>query len=98
MEDRAGKIACTPVSESADNVRMADSVKSDGFVLKVFDKSALEIGIEVVLKEDIQSLDNYLAMRGLRRRKSVTRDEDLGVAPAPEKFDYVVTFVDPAIA
>jgi hypothetical protein len=98
MEDRAGKIACAPVSEPTDNVRMADSVQSDGFVLKVLDQCALKIGIEVVLKENVQCLDNDLAMRGLRRRKGVTRDEDLGVTPAPEKFDYVVTFVDPAIA
>jgi len=37
-------------------------------------------------------------MRSVRRGKGVTRDEYLGVTPAPEKFDYVVTFVDPAIA
>ena len=98
MENGSGKITSGAVSESADHVRMADSVQSDGFVLKVFDESALEIGIEIILKENVQCLDNDLAMWSLRRRKSVTRDEDLGVTPAPEKFDYVVTFVDPAIA
>jgi hypothetical protein len=98
MENRSRKIASATVPKPADHVRMADAIECDGFVLKILDERTFKIGIKVILQKDVQRLYDDLAVRGLRRRKGVTRDEDLGVTPAPEKFDYVVTFVDPAIA
>jgi hypothetical protein len=93
MEHGAVKVSGSPMSKPADDVGVANAIERDGFILKIFYERTLKLGIEIVLKEYIKRLDNYLEMRRLRRRERIPGDKDLGVAPFTELADNVVPFV-----
>ena len=52
---------------------VADAVEGDGFVLEIFNESAFQIGIEIVLKKDVESFDDDLAVWWLRRSGRISR-------------------------
>ena len=97
MKYRSCEVPSCSMSEPADNVRIANTVEGDRFVLEVLDQRPFKIGIEIVLEKHVKRLNNDLTVWRLGRSESVTRNEDLGVTPAPEQFDNVITLVDPAI-
>jgi hypothetical protein len=96
MEHHTVQVTRSAVAEPADDIRMAYAIESDGFVLKIFDERSFEIGVEVVLQKNVQSLDNDRAMRRLPRKGVVGR-EDLGIAAAAKTLFNVVSSVKPAI-
>ena len=51
------------MSKSADDVRVSDSIKSDGFVLEIRDECSLEVDIGLALQIKIQGLDDDCARR-----------------------------------
>lgn len=61
MKSCTGKINCRPVSEAADNVRVADAIEGDGLVLKILNQSSFELRILVTLKQDVQGFDYHTA-------------------------------------
>jgi hypothetical protein len=85
------------MTQAADHVRMPDTIESYGFVLEVLYQRSLEVGVEVVLHEDIQGLYDDLGVRRLRRSEPVRYDEYLGIAAASEPPYYVVSAVDSAV-
>ena len=66
MENGSRKIPSSTVPKPADHIRRADPIKGDRFVLEIFDQCSFEVGVEIVLQEDVQRLDDDLAVRGLR--------------------------------
>ena len=57
------EVACRAMANAADDVRMADAVKSDCLVLKVLDERTFQISIQIVLQENIQSFNYNFFMR-----------------------------------
>ena len=70
MKNRSVQIARRAVSETADDVRMAHAVERNRFVLKIFDQRAFQIGVQIVLQENVESFDNDLFVRRLRRSQT----------------------------
>ena len=62
MKNRPLEVAGGAVSDTADNIRVPNTVEGDGFVLEIFNESAFQIGIEIVLQKDVESFDDYLAV------------------------------------
>ena len=71
MKKRAGQIASCAVSESANDVRMPDAIKSYSLVLKILYKRPLEIRVEVILQENVQGLYHNKIVRSIRRGKDI---------------------------
>ena len=92
------KVASRTVAKPADHIRMPHTVEGDRLILEVLYQRSFEIGIEVILKENIKCLDHDAAMQGLCRREGITSDEDLGMTSPTEDIDHVIPLVDPAIA
>jgi len=97
MKDRTLQIACRSVTKAADDVRMADTVERDRFILKIFYECAFEIGVEIVLKKDIERFDDDLAVRRVSGGNRITCEKYLGITAASQFPLNVVTPVKPAV-
>ena len=82
MKNRAAKVPRRAVPKAADDIRMANPVESNCFVLKIFDQCSFQIGIQVVLKKDVKGLDNDLTVRRLRRCEHVAGKVNFRVTAA----------------
>src|SRR5690606_21520415 len=83
MKDRSLQVACRAVPQPAQDVRVADAVKSDRLILKIFYECAFKVGVDVVLKKNIKSLYDHAAVDRMRSRERVARRKYLGIAAAP---------------
>src|SRR5687768_5513822 len=95
MERHPLKIACRSVPKPVYYVRMTNPIESNSLVLKVFNQRSLEIGVEIILKKNIKSLDHNQLVRRLVICEIVLRNKDLGIAPTAEPPDDIVPFVQP---
>jgi hypothetical protein len=84
------------VADAADDVRVANAVEGDRFILKVLDQSPFQIGVEIVLQKYVESLDNDRRLRRLRRSERVFRQKDLSITPTPELLQDVVPSIESA--
>src|SRR6266446_2731413 len=55
---RARKVDCRSMTESADDIRMPDSVQRYRFVLKIGNKCSFEFRVRLSLEIDVQCFDN----------------------------------------
>jgi hypothetical protein len=85
------------MAEPADNIRVPDPIEGDRLILKIFDESAFEVGIEIVLEEYVQCLNDHHAVRRLGRSQYVAGHEYLGVTSPAKLFAYIVTPVEAAV-
>src|SRR6185503_6870135 len=92
MKGRSGEIDCRAVSETIYDVRMANAIECDCFVLKVRDERALQFDVGRVLQVEIQGLDDDRA-RGAFGRGVVVGDVDLRVAATSETLEDIVAAI-----
>lgn len=97
VKNDPGQVACSSVTETADNVGMANPIKSHSLILKILDERSFEIKVDVFLKENIEGFDNDRAVRRPRGSKRITSREDLRITSLSEPFAYVIAPVKPGI-
>src|SRR5215211_4053289 len=92
MEGRAREIDGGAVSKTVYNVRMANAIERDRFVLKVGDERALQFDVGRVLQVEIEGLDNDRALSAFGRGV-VVGDIDLRVAATSEALENIVAAI-----
>ena len=97
MKDGSLQIAGRAVSDAADDIRVPNAVKGDRLILKILDQRAFEVGVEVILKKDVQGLDHNGAVRRLWRRERVPGDKYFSITAAAESVADIVSLVQPAV-
>jgi hypothetical protein len=76
---------------------MADPVERNCFVLKVLDERSFKVFVQIILKKNVQRLNNNQAVRRFWRRENVASNEYFGIASASELVDDIVPLVQQAV-
>src|SRR5215207_2940789 len=96
MKRGAGEIDGGAMSKTVYDVRMANAVERDCFVLKVRNERVLQLGVGCVLQIQIEGFDDDRARRTFRR-SVVVGDVDLGIAATSKTFEDVVAPIKSAL-
>jgi hypothetical protein len=84
------------VAETANDVRVPNSIERDGFILKILDEGAFEIRILVTLKQNVKGFDNDVT-KLLVRRSAIPRNVNLGITAVAETLFDVIAGVKSAL-
>src|SRR5258706_8975532 len=95
MKNCTTQIAGGAVADAADDIRMANAIEGNGFVLKILDESSLKVGVEIVLKKHVERLDNDLAVRRLGRSEYIAGKKNFGITAESELVAYIISLIEP---
>ncbi len=96
MESSTRQIDRGPMTQAADDMRVAHTIERDCFVLKILNQGAFQLGILIALKQNIKGLDHNIA-KSFISRAQIARHVDLGIAAAAQTVVDIVTPIDPAL-
>ena len=96
MKRSAVKIDSRAVAEATDDVRMANAIERDRFILKILNQRAFEIRILITLKQDVEGFDDDVAKSFIGGRQ-VARHVNLCVAAAAQTVLDVIAVVESAL-
>jgi hypothetical protein len=97
VKDCTVEIAGCAMAKTADNIRVANAIESCSLVLEILHERSFKCIVEIVLKEDIQGLDDDVRMRRTRGSQNITGQVDLSVTAPAEPFVKIIPVVEPAV-
>jgi hypothetical protein len=76
---------------------MPNPVEGNSLVLKVFNESAFQVLIQVILEKDVQRFYDDRTVWRFWRRKDIPSDKDLSVASAAKLIDDIIALIQQAV-